>query len=197
MEKALTIRQALSSYISEALDHAPSVCNSWFHPLQTQKDLNLQPLKKGRSHVELALFAFIASSKSLESIPQSLCSSGLFDFHVQMPAPASSESAAILKHEIQRRCLQCSDGIIQDVASRCEGYDVYDLEILVDRTAHAAIGRFLPYQFASDERDNPTLLGDDFSRAMHDFLPVAMRDITKSATEGGRSGWDDVNWWSC
>ena len=27
---------------------------------------------------------------------------------------------------------------------------------------------------------------------MHDFLPVAMRDITKSAPEDGRSGWDDV-----
>lgn len=27
---------------------------------------------------------------------------------------------------------------------------------------------------------------------MHDFLPVAMRDITKSSPEGGRSGWDDV-----
>lgn len=27
---------------------------------------------------------------------------------------------------------------------------------------------------------------------MHEFLPVAMRDITKSAPEVGRSGWDDV-----
>lgn len=27
---------------------------------------------------------------------------------------------------------------------------------------------------------------------MHDFLPVAMRDITKSTPEAGRSGWDDV-----
>lgn len=27
---------------------------------------------------------------------------------------------------------------------------------------------------------------------MHEFLPVAMRDITKSTPEGGRSGWDDV-----
>ena len=63
---------------------------------------------------------------------------------------------------------------------------------MVDRTVHAAIGRFLPYQFASDEREKPTLLANDFSRAMHEFLPVAMRDITKSAPEGGRSGWDDV-----
>lgn len=37
-----------------------------------------------------------------------------------------------------------------------------------------------------------SLLRDDFLRALHDFLPVAMRDITKTAPEGGRSGWDDV-----
>lgn len=65
-------------------------------------------------------------------------------------------------------------------------------EILVDRTVHAAVGRFLPYLPASDKREKPTLNRDDFSRAMHDFLPVAMRDITKSASEGDRSGWDDV-----
>lgn len=65
-------------------------------------------------------------------------------------------------------------------------------EILVDRTVHAAIGRFLPHHLSVDNCEKPTLLRDDFSRAMHDFLPVAMRDITKSAPEGGRSGWDDV-----
>lgn len=27
---------------------------------------------------------------------------------------------------------------------------------------------------------------------MREFLPVAMRDITKSTPEVGRSGWDDV-----
>lgn len=53
--------------------------------------------------------------------------SGRFDFHVQLPAPAASERAAILKHEIRRRCLQCSDDILEDVASKCDGYDSYDL----------------------------------------------------------------------
>lgn len=62
---------------------------------------------------------------------------------------------------------------------------------MVDRTIHAAVGRFMPYLLA-DKHEKATLNRDDFSRAMHDFLPVAMRDITKSASEGGRSGWDDV-----
>lgn len=81
-----------------------------------------------------------------------------------------------------------------DMSNFCfqnESVSLYQ-EILVDRTVHAAIGRFLPSNYSSGERVSPTLVRDDFSRAMHDFLPVAMRDITKSAPEGGRSGWDDV-----
>ena len=63
---------------------------------------------------------------------------------------------------------------------------------MVDRTIHAAIGRFLPSNSAFGKSEKPTLDRDDFSQAMHEFLPVAMRDITKPASEGGRSGWDDV-----
>lgn len=44
-----------------------------------------------------------------------------------MPAPAASERAAILKHEIQKRHLQCSETILQHVASKCDGYDAYDM----------------------------------------------------------------------
>lgn len=213
MEKALTIRQALSSYMSEALDHAPSLVilddldsivssSSDSEGSQTStsvlalteflNDIMDEYWEKRKSSCGIGPLAFIASIKSLESIPQSLSSSGRFDFHVQLPAPAASQREAILKHEIQRRCLQCSDDILQDVASKCDGYDSYDLEILVDRTVHAAIGRFMPYHCAFDKSENPTLIRDDFSRAMHDFLPVAMRDVTKSAPEGGRTGWDDV-----
>ncbi|VVA22737.1 PREDICTED: peroxisome [Prunus dulcis] len=213
MEKALTIRQALSSYMSEALDHAPSLVilddldsivssSSDSEGSQTStsvlalteflNDIMDEYWEKRKSSCGIGPLAFIASVKSLESIPQSLSSSGRFDFHVQLPAPAASQREAILKHEIQRRCLQCSDDILQDVASKCDGYDSYDLEILVDRAVHAAIGRFMPYHFAFDKSENPTLIRDDFSRAMHDFLPVAMRDVTKSAPEGGRTGWDDV-----
>lgn len=63
---------------------------------------------------------------------------------------------------------------------------------MVDRTVHAAIGRFLPSNSDFGKSKKPTLVRDDFSQAMHDFLPVAMRDITKSASEANRSGWDEV-----
>lgn len=65
-------------------------------------------------------------------------------------------------------------------------------EILVDRTVHAASGRFVSrgLDFESDKK--PTLTKDDFLQAMKGFLPIAMRDITKSATEEGHGGWQDV-----
>lgn len=213
LEKALTIRQALSSIISEALDHAPSVVifddldsiiSSSSDSEGSQPSASVVALtkfltdimdeywEKRRNSCGIGPLAFIASVKSLQGVPQALTSSGRFDFHVQLPAPAASERGAILKHEIQRRSLQCSDEILVDVASKCEGYDAYDLEILVDRAVHAAVGRYLPLESGLEKHVNPTLLRDDFSEAMNEFLPVAMRDITKPATEGGRSGWDDV-----
>ncbi|KAK8664514.1 hypothetical protein V6N13_084300 [Hibiscus sabdariffa] len=213
LEKPPTIRQALSSFISEALDHTPSVVmfDDLDSIIQSSSDSEgSQPStsvvaltkfltdimdeygEKRKSSCGIGPVAFIASAQSLESIPQSLSSSGRFDFHVQLPAPAASERGAILKHEIQRRSLQCHDDIVTDIASKCDGYDAYDLEILVDRAVHAAVGRFLPSDTGSEEHMMPVLVRDDFSQAMHEFLPVAMRDITKSAPDVGRSGWDEV-----
>ncbi|CAK9138493.1 unnamed protein product [Ilex paraguariensis] len=148
-------------------------------------------LEKRRSSCGVGPIAFIATAQSLTNIPQALSSSGRFDFHVQLPAPAAAERGALLKHEIQKRSLQCSDDILLDIASKCDGYDAYDLEILVDRSVHAAIGRFLSGDLASGEHERPTLVMDDFLQAMQEFLPVAMRDITKPP-EGGRSGWEDI-----
>ncbi|CAL5412876.1 unnamed protein product [Camellia sinensis] len=213
LEKSATIRQALSGYVSEALDHAPSVVI--FDDLDSiiSSSTDLEGSQPSSSVIELAQFltdimdeyeekrrnscgigpiAFIASAQSLTNIPQSLCSSGRFDFHVQLPAPAVSERGALLKHEIQKRSLQCSDVILLDVASKCDGYDAYDLQILVDRAVHAGICRFLSYDLALLEHEKPALLGEDFLHAMQGFLPVSLRDISKSAHEGGRAGWEDV-----
>ncbi|KDP37137.1 hypothetical protein JCGZ_06193 [Jatropha curcas] len=163
LEKASTIRQALSSYISEALDHAPSLIifddldsiissssdSEGHQPLASVvaltnflTDIMDEYGQKRKSSCGIGPIAFIASVQTLESIPQSLSTSGRFDFHVQLPAPAASERQAILRHEIQRRSLQCSSDVLQDVASKCDGYDAYDLEILVDRTVHAALAVF-------------------------------------------------------
>lgn len=71
----------------------------------------------------------------------------------------------------------------------CSRWILFFQEILVDRAVHAAIGRHLP---SESNISKYTLVKEDFTRAMHEFVPVAMRDITKSASEGGRSGWEDV-----
>jgi SpoVK/Ycf46/Vps4 family AAA+-type ATPase len=52
---------------------------------------------------------------------------GRFDFHVQVPAPAAVERAAILKHEISKRGLKCSDHVTSAAATKCDGYDTSDL----------------------------------------------------------------------
>lgn len=57
--------------------------------------------------------------------------SGRFDFHVQLAAPATSERGAILKHEIQKRLLECSEDILLELAAKCEGYDAYDLVFII------------------------------------------------------------------
>ncbi|XP_073226108.1 peroxisomal ATPase PEX1 isoform X2 [Cicer arietinum] len=211
LEKVPIIRQELANHITEALNHAPSVVifDDLDSIISTPDSEGSQPSmsvagltdflvdimdeygEKRRKSCGFGPIAFIASIQSLENIPQSLSSSGRFDFHIKLPAPAASERRDMLKHEIQRRHLQCDDDILLDVAGKCDGYDGYDLEILVDRTVHAAVRRFLPSN-AIYEHEGPALLQEDFSQAMHDFLPVAMRDITKSVSDDGRSGWDDV-----
>ncbi|XP_020238350.1 peroxisome biogenesis protein 1 isoform X2 [Cajanus cajan] len=212
LEKVPIIRQELANHVTEALYHAPSVVI--FDDLDSiisapdsegsQPSISVAGLtdflvdimdeygEKRRKSCGFGPIAFIASIQSLEKIPQPLSSSGRFDFHIKLPAPAASERKAMLKHEIQRRHLRCDDDIVLDVAVKCDGYDGYDLEILVDRTVHAAVRRFLPSNASIYEHESPSLLREDFSQAMLDFLPVAMRDVTKSASDDGRSGWDDV-----
>lgn len=211
LEKVPIIRQELANHITEALNHAPSVVifDDLDGIISTSDSEGSQPSmsvagltdflvnimdeygEKRRKSCGFGPIAFIATIQSLENIPQSLSSSGRFDFHIKLPAPATSERKAMLKHIIQRRHLQCNDDILLDVAAKCDGYDGYDLEILVDRTVHAAVRRFLPSNVIY-EHEGPALLQEDFSQAMHDFLPVAMRDITKSVSDDGHSGWDDV-----
>ncbi|KAH6832757.1 peroxisome 1 [Perilla frutescens var. hirtella] len=233
LEKPSTIRQMLSSNISEALDHAPSVIilDDLDSLVASSSDLEgSQPSSSSAAIIEFLadlldearlLFCVCVcvcvmnlmgpdrKSKKLVwdwshcihcycaipgefSTELELFCSGRFDFHVNLPAPAAAERSAILKHEIEKRSLQCTDDLLSDIASKCDGYDAYDLEILVDRSVHAAIGRSLSAGLGSKENEKPTLVRDDFLQAMENFLPVAMRDITKPATEGGRSGWEDV-----
>jgi hypothetical protein len=70
-------------------------------------------------------------------------------------------------------------------------YTVVLQEILVDRAVHAAASRFVqPIHVSNSTR--PTLVMEDFSKAMHGFLPVAMRDLRKYAPNDKDGGWEDV-----
>ncbi|XP_042377696.1 peroxisome biogenesis protein 1-like isoform X1 [Zingiber officinale] len=210
LEKSLTVRQAISEYISEALSCSPSIVifDDLDNIISFSSGEGSQPSSsatalvnyvidivdeygnRSRSSCGYGPVAFVASVQSLQNIPPSLSSSGRFDFHVQLVSPAVSERGQILKHEIEKRALLCPDDIVSEIASKCDGYDAYDLEILVDRAVHAAVGRFLPSRV--DKDTELVLQKEDFSQAMHEFVPIAMRGLTKAASEGGHSGWDDV-----
>uniref|UniRef100_A0A0E0LXW1 Peroxisomal ATPase PEX1 n=1 Tax=Oryza punctata TaxID=4537 RepID=A0A0E0LXW1_ORYPU len=136
--------------------------------------------------------ALMASAQSLQSLPQDLTSSGRFDFHVELPVLSIPEREALLKHHVEERELQCSKEVLSEIASKCDGYDAYDLDILVDRAVHAAASRFVLPSSASLDCAEPTLGKEDFLKAMHDFLPVAMRDLSKYAPADSEGGWEDV-----
>ncbi|PKU63684.1 peroxisome biogenesis protein 1 isoform X1 [Dendrobium catenatum] len=211
LEKSQTIRQAIADYVSEALVHSPSIIvfddldniisfSSDSEGLQTSTSVTglanflIDIMDEYRENCQNSCgygsIAFVASAQSLGKLPHLLTSSGRFDFHVELPAPAVSERGAILKHEILKRGLHCSEDIISEIASKCDGFDAYDLEILVDRAVHAAISHSLA--FNDTEPEKPVLIKDDFSEALHDFVPVSMRGLTKAVVEGGRNGWEDI-----
>lgn len=210
LEKAQTIRQMLSAYISEALIQSPSLVlfDDLDHLVSSSENDGLQPSNTAIQLAELLTaimdeygesgqytcgigpIAFMASVQALGNIPQALTSSGRFDFHLQLPAPAVTERVDILQHEIHKRSLHCSMDTISEIASKCDGYDAYDLEILVDRAIHSAIGRHI--SLLVEESKKPNLIREDFSKAMDNFTPVSMRGLTKPSSESGYSGWDDI-----
>ncbi|XP_014757702.1 peroxisome biogenesis protein 1 isoform X2 [Brachypodium distachyon] len=128
--------------------------------------------------------AFVASVKSLKCLPQELTSSGRFDLHVQLPGLSVPARIEILKQTIDKLHLRCSEEIVSDIASKCDGYDAYDLEILVDNAVLCASDRLLG-------SSSINLVEEDFLKAMVDFSPIAMRDISKFSPEN-ISGWEDV-----
>ncbi|KAH7654466.1 peroxin-1 protein [Dioscorea alata] len=213
LERSQTIQEAITHSVSEALVHAPSLLifddldriislsseaegaqlnSSVTTLMKLFTDIMDEYAEKTLSSCAYGPIAFIASVQSLGNLPQALSSSGRFDFHVQLSAPKASKCGAILKQEICKHALHCSEGILTEIGSKCDGYDAYDLEILVGRAMSAAASRLRSNFSVNDEHGTITLVKEDFVQAMNDFVPVTMRGLTKSDYEGGRSGWSDV-----
>ncbi|KAL6858720.1 hypothetical protein ACP4OV_017722 [Aristida adscensionis] len=211
--KTKETRQTLEDSISEALLHSPSIIifddldsvisvssdpqvsqpsNSSDSLVRFLVDIMDEYKDKARNMCGYGPIALMASVQSLQSLPQDLTSSGRFDFHIELPALAVPERKALLKHHVEEHELQCSEEVVSDIASKCEGYDAYDLEILVDRAVHAAASRFVLPSNAYPSSVKPTLVMEDFVKAMHGFLPVAMRDLRKYAPDDKDGGWEDV-----
>ncbi|KAL6646354.1 hypothetical protein ACP70R_017962 [Stipagrostis hirtigluma subsp. patula] len=213
LSKTKETKQAIEGSISEALLHSPSIII--FDDLDSVISVSSDPQvsqpsgssdslvrylvdimdeykDKARNVCGYGPIALMASVQSLQSLPQELTSSGRFDFHIELPALAVPERKALLNHHVEEHELQCSEEVVSEIASKCEGYDAYDLEILVDRAVHAAASRFVLPSNASLNSGKPTLVMEDFLKAMHGFLPVAMRDLRKYAPDDKDGGWEDV-----
>ncbi|VAI86994.1 unnamed protein product [Triticum turgidum subsp. durum] len=147
--KAKETRQTIEESISEALLHSPSiiifddldnVISISSDPQVSQSSSSSDSLvryltdildeykDKSRNACGYGPIALMASVQSLQSLPQELTSSGRFDFHVELRALAIPEREALLKHQVEEHKLQCSEEIISEIASKCDGYDAYDLE---------------------------------------------------------------------
>ncbi|KAL5231929.1 hypothetical protein ABZP36_030705 [Zizania latifolia] len=211
--KANETRKTIEDSISEALLHSPSIII--FDDLDNVVSVSSDPQApqsssssdsvaryladimdeykdKTRNACGYGPIALLASVQSLQSLPQDLTSSGRFDFHIELPVLAIPEREALLKHQVDEHELQCSKEVLSEIASKCDGYDAYDLDILVDRAVHAAASRFVLPSNAYLNGAEPTLVKEDFLKAMHNFLPVAMRDLSKYAPDDKDGGWEEV-----
>eukprot|EP00252_Welwitschia_mirabilis_P015602 TRINITY_DN3444_c0_g1_i8.p1 TRINITY_DN3444_c0_g1~~TRINITY_DN3444_c0_g1_i8.p1 ORF type:complete len:1188 (+),score=284.39 TRINITY_DN3444_c0_g1_i8:127-3564(+) len=216
-EQTESLRKALLKYVSEAIEHAPSIIvlddldaaisvssiSDGSEPsagmiglAECLADLMDYFQWKVNTSCCAGLVAFLGVVKSPGALPSFLCSSGRFDFHVQVSPPATKERITILEHEIFKRGLQCSNAVVADTALKCDGYDTCDLEVLVDRAVHAAAMRSLSPILAQTSTcakfGKPEILEEDFLNALDNFVPAAMRGIAKSGNHVGHVGWEDV-----
>ncbi|CAI7755689.1 unnamed protein product [Closterium sp. NIES-54] len=92
-----------------------------------------------------APIAFLATAPSPSAIAPSLRAACRFDTPVELPAMGEGERAALLRRILQERGIgwQGGDSLLQLVAARCQGCDASDLEVLVDRAAHARRGHVM------------------------------------------------------
>ncbi|CAI7834372.1 unnamed protein product [Closterium sp. NIES-54] len=113
-------------------------------PLTSVSSLSARPLPSiYQSHN--APIAFLATAPSPSAIAPSLRAACRFDTPVELPAMGEGERAALLRRILQERGIgwQGGDSLLQLVAARCQGCDASDLEVLVDRAAHARRGHVM------------------------------------------------------
>ncbi|KAH7441624.1 hypothetical protein KP509_03G046300 [Ceratopteris richardii] len=223
-EQAQAIRVAIQEAVVEALQCAPSLiilddldmaippnrnsegggpATSSLVLAEYLSDL-LDTFRLIRRHQYDRFVAFLALAKEVSGLPPSLCSSGRFDLQIALSAPATRQRAAILAQELEHRGLICEDDIVSEIASKCDGYDTADLEVLVDRAVHAAAPRLLVSHIGGkietsdgtrrqdSQKQKFGLLKEDFEQALDGFLPVSMRDIAKPSSKSGPLTWKDI-----
>lgn len=139
--------------------------------------------------------AIIASVKSIDDVQNTLKRSGCLDHHVAMPAPNARDKTDIFLKLAASRDFAVDEEAEDFIESHCEGYDVADLNALVDLCYHGILSGILRKTNASYIKERTLLVSrSDVERVFNAYVPGRSRDISRTTEgeEGGKKAWSDL-----
>eukprot|EP00890_Picochlorum_soloecismus_P003574 jgi/Picsp_1/4217/NSC_01726-R1_peroxisome biogenesis protein pex1 len=176
--------------LSETLDGLTRSCDTWLpsgHPGAGRKGTGNWPA-----------ICFIATCKQATKLPRELRKVGRFDTIISLNSPNASSRLAMLESSLQMKEASVSQVDLVPLSADIDGFDLSDIETLVERTISQSIRRILGDSTSSLNGSSvlPMPLSitlDDLRNAAHGMVPAAMWGSgTKKTIQSGIEGWKDV-----
>ncbi|XP_064023291.1 peroxisomal ATPase PEX1 isoform X2 [Pogoniulus pusillus] len=208
-KRLVTVRKTLEEAFLEAawrqpsllllddLDHivgAPSTAEHESSPETIQSNRLAYVLKDLIKEVAAlgSLIALMATSQSEHSLHPSLVAAQgthLFQCFQCIPPPDQKQRCEMLlsitQHKLNSELKQQPELDLQCIAKATEGFVARDLTMLVDRALHACVS-----SQAAAHTAELTLSTVDFQKALQDFTPLALRNVTLHKPKD--VGWDRI-----
>lgn len=176
--------------LSETLDGLTRSCDTWLpsgHPGAGRQGTGSWPA-----------ICFIATCKQATKLPKELRKVGRFDTIISLNPPNASSRLAMLESSLQTKEASVSQEDLVPLSAEIDGFDLSDIETLVERTITQSIRRILGDSASSLNGSSvipmplPITL-DDLRTAVHGMVPAAMWGSgTKKTIQSGIEGWKDV-----
>ena len=176
--------------LSETLDGLTRSCDTWLpsgHPGAGRKGTGSWPA-----------ICFVATCKQATKLPKDLRTVGRFDTVISLSPPNASSRLAMLESSLQIKEATVSQEDLVPLSTDIDGFDLSDIETLVERTIAQSIRRILGTSASSLNGSSvlpmplPITL-DDLKNAVHGMVPAAMWGSgTKKTIQSGIEGWKDV-----
>ncbi|ODQ63998.1 AAA-domain-containing protein [Nadsonia fulvescens var. elongata DSM 6958] len=187
-----SIREAIQGAFAEAIWYAPSVVilddldrliPAEVEHADSSRSRQLAEVIQQSAYSALTSrqVSLIATAQSRESIHMHLIISHLFEEMVHVKSPDKQLRKTVVECAINTAGLKAElglDGL--EIASLTEGYQPGDLWTLVERAQHEGLMRSkMTERLNSDLLSVPstTLIMDDFTRALADFVPAGLRGV--------------------